>query len=228
MAYIGQVHSRQRVAEVDEQIIYGHNTTGMVPVVLHPNEWLDGAVLAGNAGGNIATYLHQNHPIVSELYRWHQEGKISFVGTIATMAGSNNFDRELNCVMASELAKWNLGADGVVLSKAGGGAPHADMGYTALLCERMGIRTVVQVGPPNSAPEQTVESATLFNYPEVDAVVFNSGGAYSMLPAAPVERVVGPDAAAAEALFDLKEFPAARVCGITNQQGAQRLRSFVY
>jgi sarcosine reductase len=228
IAYIGQVHSRQRVAEVDEQIIYGHNTTGMVPVLMHPNEWLDGAILAGNAGGNIETYFYQNHPIVSELYRWHKEGKIAFVGTIASMAGSNNFDRELNCVTASELTKWNLGADGVVLSKAGGGAPHADMGLTALLCEKLGIRTVVQVGPPNSAPEQTIESATLFNYPEVDAVVFNAGGAYTMFPAAPVERVVASDPAAAESLFALSEFPATRVCGITSQQGAQRLRSFVY
>jgi glycine reductase len=42
IAYIGQV-TRASVAEVDEQIIYGHNTTGMVPMLMHPNEWLDGA-----------------------------------------------------------------------------------------------------------------------------------------------------------------------------------------
>ncbi len=40
MAYIGQIHSRQRVAEVDEQILYGANTIGMVPILLHPNEWM--------------------------------------------------------------------------------------------------------------------------------------------------------------------------------------------
>src|SRR5882724_9310197 len=34
IAYIGQIHSRQRVAEVDEQILYGANTVGMVPVLL--------------------------------------------------------------------------------------------------------------------------------------------------------------------------------------------------
>ncbi len=33
--------------------------------------------------------------------------------------------------LAAELAKWNLAADGVVLTKYGGGAPHADMALTA-------------------------------------------------------------------------------------------------
>ena len=32
IAYIGQVHSRQRVAEVGENILYGDNTSGMAPV----------------------------------------------------------------------------------------------------------------------------------------------------------------------------------------------------
>lgn len=227
LVYIGQVHSRQRVAEVDEQIVYGANTNGMVPIVLHPNEWLDGGILAGNAGGNITTFFYQNHPIITELYEHHNDGRALLVGTIATMAGSDNFDRELNCMLASELAKWALRADGAVLSKAGGGAPHADMGLTAKLCEDLGIRTVVQVGPPNSAPERTVESATLFNYPEVDAVVFNAGGAHTKLPAAPVERVIASSPSVAESLFSLTELPAARVCGVTSQQGAQRLRSFV-
>ena len=227
-AFIGQVHSRQRVAEVDEQIIYGHNTTGMIPSILHPNEWLDGAILAGNAGGNIETFFYQNHPIINELYKWHREGKISLVGTIATMAAGGNFDRELNCVIAAELTKWNLDADAVVLTKAGGGAPHADMGFTALLCEQMGMRTVVQVGPPNNSPERNVESVTLFNYPEVDAVVFNAGGVFYSMPAAKVERVVSASESASEQLFGITELLASRVAGVTSQQGAQRLRTFVY
>jgi len=125
VAYIGQIHSRQRVAEVDEQILYGANTAGMVPVMLHPNEWLDGGVVSGYQNMGVETYFYQNHPVISELYRWHREGKITLVGTIATMAASDNSDRERNCMLASEMAKWNLAADGVVLTKYGGGAPHA-------------------------------------------------------------------------------------------------------
>ena len=55
-AYIGQIHSRQRVAEVDERIFYGDNTAGMVPTLLHPNEWLDGAIIAGYQGMGTETY----------------------------------------------------------------------------------------------------------------------------------------------------------------------------
>ena len=227
-AYIGQVHSRQRVAEAQEHILYGHNTNGMTPVVLHPNEWLDGALLAGNVGMNVHTYFYQNHPIITELYRWQQEGKITLVGTIATVAGSDNFDRELNCTMSAELAKWNLAADAVILTKVGGGAPHADMGLTAHLCEQMGIQTAVMVGPPNLSPERTVESATLFNYEDVNAIVFNSGGRLFELPVASVERVVASTPDAAEDLFALKSLDASAVSGVTSQQGAQTLKTFVY
>lgn len=226
LAYIGQVHSRQRVAEVDEQILYGRNTNGMVPVVLHPNEWLDGAVLPGNS--RLETYFYQNNPIIGELYRWQREGRISFVGTIATMAGSDNVDRELNATMAAQLAKWNLDADAAVLTKVGGGAPHADMALTARLCEGLGIRTVVQVGPPDLSADRTVESGMLFDYPEVDAIVYNSGGNHVQWPAPAVERVIAPSAALAESLSTLDQITAARVCGVTSQQGATRLRTFVY
>ncbi|WP_179137101.1 glycine/sarcosine/betaine reductase component B subunit [Candidatus Entotheonella palauensis] len=135
IAYIGQIHSRQRVAEVDEQILYGANTIGMVPVLLHPNEWMDGALVTSYMTRGVETYFYQNHPIITELYRWHREGKMTFAGAIATMAGSDNDDRPRNAMLASQQAKWVLAADGVVLTKYGGGAPHADMALTAKMCE---------------------------------------------------------------------------------------------
>ena len=45
VVYIGQIFSRQRKPAVDEPIIYGTNTDGMLPVILHPDEWLDGALV---------------------------------------------------------------------------------------------------------------------------------------------------------------------------------------
>jgi sarcosine reductase len=41
VAYIGQIFSRQRKPELGEQILYGADTDGMLPVLLHPDEWLD-------------------------------------------------------------------------------------------------------------------------------------------------------------------------------------------
>jgi glycine reductase len=225
IAYIGQIHSRQRVAEVDEQILYGANTNGMLPVLLHPNEWLDGALVTSHSSRGVETYFYQNHPILTDLYRWHQEGKITLVGTIATMAGSDNDDRPRNCMLAAQQAKWVLAADGVILTKYGGGAPHADMALTARLCEQLGMRTTVQV--EDMSRDRRAESALLFNYAEVDAMVHVGGhDTHWSVPAA--ARTIAATPAVALSLGKAQELDAARICGVTNQQGASRLRSFVY
>lgn len=225
IAYIGQIHSRQRVAEVDEQILYGANTVGMVPVLLHPNEWLDGALVTSHSSRGVETHFYQNHPILTELYRWHRDGESSLVGTIATIAGSDNDDRPRNCMLAAQQAKWLLAADGAILTKYGGGAPHADMALTARLCEQLGIRTTVQV--EDMSQDRRAESSLLFNYAEVDAMV-HVGGHDTRWSAPAVARAIAAAPEAAAALGVSQQLDAARICGITNQQGASRLRSFVY
>jgi sarcosine reductase len=225
LAYIGQIHSRQRVAEVDEQILYGANTDGMLPVPLHPNEWLDGALVTSYSSRGVETYFYQNHPVLTELHRWHRHGKITLVGTIATMAASDNADRARNCMLAAQQAKWLLAADGVILTKYGGGAPHADMALTARLCETLGIRTTVQV--EDMSRDRRAESALLFNYEEVDAIV-HVGGHDTVWSVPAVERTIAGTPEGATALGAPQQIEAARICGVTNQQGASRLRSFVY
>jgi glycine reductase len=225
LAYIGQIHSRQRVAEVDEQILYGANTDGMLPVPLHPNEWLDGALVTSYSSRGVETYFYQNHPVLTELHRWHRDGKITLVGTIATMAASDNADRARNCMLAAQQAKWLLAADGVVLTKYGGGAPHADMALTARLCEILGIRTTVQV--EDMSRDRRAESALLFNYEEVDAIV-HVGGHDTVWSVPAVARVIAGTPEGAAALGAPQQIDAARICGVTNQQGASRLRSLVY
>jgi sarcosine reductase len=225
IAYIAQIHSRQRVAEVDEQILYGANTVGMLPVLLHPNEWLDGALVTSYSSRGVETYFYQNHPIISELYRWHRDGKMILVGTIATMAASDNDERARNCMLAAQQAKWLLAADGVILTKYGGGAPHADMALTARICEQLGIRTTVQV--EDMSRDRRAESALLFNYAEVDAMVHVGGNdTHWSVPA--VERAIAGNPEDTSTLGASQQLDASRLCGVTNQQGASRLRSFVY
>src|SRR6476660_9868370 len=90
VAYVGQIFSRQRKPEVDEPILYGANTDGMLPIMLHPDEWLDGAIVPSLHSwfGGTETYFYQNQPIILDLYRRHHARKINFVGTIATIAGA--------------------------------------------------------------------------------------------------------------------------------------------
>ena len=227
VAYVGQIFSRQRKPEPDEQILYGADTDGMLPVLLHPNEWLDGALLPSYhpSIGGAETYFYQNHPVVTELYRRHQARDLNFVGTVATLASANNFDRERNCRFAAHLVKWALNADAAVLTKSGGGVPHTDLSETARLLEGMGIKTAVQV--TDLARDRRVESALLFNFPEVDAIVCIGGNSTSW-QAARVERVIAASPEMKDLLAGPLEIESLNVVGVANQQGASRLRSRVY
>src|SRR5262245_66631736 len=107
----------------------------MLPVLLHPDEWLDGALVPSyhNSLGGAETYFYQNHPVISELYWRHHAQEINFAGTVATIAAGNNFDRDRNCRFAANLVRWALKADAAVLSEIGGGAARAGVGETARL-----------------------------------------------------------------------------------------------
>ena len=228
IAYIGQIHGHQHGTEVDEHILYGSNTRGTMPVPLHPNEWLDGAVLISYSWGarGLETYFHQNHPIITELYKRHQAKELTFVGTIATTSSDLGADLSRNCMVAAQLAKWNLGADGVILTKYAGGAPHADMFETARLCESLAIKTIVLVS--DSASDRRAESASLMSIPEVDAVVSLSEGGDLIWQVPEVERTIGGNPEVAMELALPQELQAAIICRIINSQGASRLHSILY
>jgi glycine reductase len=227
VAYVGQIFSRQRKPEPGEPILYGADTDGMMPTVLHPNEWLDGAVVPSyhTSLGGAETYFYQNHPVISEIYRKHRAGEINFCGTVATIASAENFDRERNTRFAANLVKWSLKADAVVLTKFGGGVPHTDLAETARLLECGGIKTAVQV--TDLARDHRVESALLFNFPEVDAIVC-IGGNDTRWKLPPVERVIAANSGLAELLAGPLEIDAHNVIGAANQQGGSRLRSMMY
>lgn len=141
------------------------------------------------------------------------------------MAGSDNDDRTRNAMLAAQQAKWGLAADGVILTKYGGGAPHAAMALAAKLCEELGMRTAVQVS--DMSQDRRAESALLFNDAEVDALVYVGGhDTHWHVPA--VLRVIAGTPAAAAILAAAQVLDAGRLCGVTSQQGASRLRSFVY
>jgi len=226
-AYVGQIFSRQRKPAVDEPILYGANTEGMLPVLLHPDEWLDGAIVPSLQSwfGGTETYFYQNHPVILELYRRHQAREINFVGTIATIAGADNSDRERHCQAAANLVKWNLKADAVALTKWGGGLPHADLAETARLLEGTGIRTAVMVS--DMSKDRRVESALLFNFPAVNAIVYN-GGSGTQWEIPRVERLITATPELGDLLAGPMLIGAWNVVGVTNQQGASRMRALVY
>ena len=77
------------------------------------------------------------------------------------------------------------------------------------------------------ARDRRVESALLFNFPEVDAIVCIGGNGTSWtLPR--VERVIAANSGLAELLAGPFEIDSLNVIGVANQQGASRLRSVMY
>lgn len=228
VAYIGQIHGHQHGTEIDEHILYGSNTRGMMPVPLHPNEWLDGALVISYSWGarGLETYFYQNQPIINELYRLHQAALLTFAGTIVMSSADLEEEMARNCMMAAHLAKWNLAADGVILTKYAGGAPHADMFETARLCEELGVKTAVLTS--DTAPDSQAESTLLMNIREVDAIVALSEGVDIKWQAPWVGRVVAGNSEVAELLAGPMELTPGTVCGASNYQGASRLQPILY
>lgn len=224
VAYIYQIHALQQSVEKppDESIFYGDNVSQLLPTIVHPNEILDGAILKGYTALGQETYSIQNHPVVQELYNRHGK-ELCFVGVVITVAQSTEPERERSVATAAKLVKSVLGADAVILTKIGGGAPHIDLAQTCELCEEQGVKTVCIVAVLSA--DSTSESALIFNSPRADAIVnvgaFTGSNAVT-LPS--VERVLGGPATfggkPAEAEI---EVPSNLLTGSISQVGASRL-----
>jgi hypothetical protein len=89
----------------------------------------------------------------------------------------------------------------------------------------MGVKTVVQV--TDLARDRRVESALLFNFPEVNAIVC-IGGNSTAWQAPRAERVIAATPEMAQRLRGPLSIEAMNVIGVANQQGASRLRAMVY
>ena len=158
-----------------------------LPNIVHPNEVLDGAIVKGYGCLGQETHSIQNHPVIQELYKRHGE-ELCFVGVIVTVAHFTEPERERAVTMAAKLAGSVLGADGAILSKIGGGAPHVDLAQTCELCEEDEVKTVLIVADVST--DDTSGSGLIFNTPLADAIV-NVGAFSRPITLPPVERVIG-------------------------------------
>ena len=221
VAYIYQIHALQQGIVSNEPIFYGDNVAKLLPTIVHPNEVLDGAIVQGYRGRGQETYSVQNHPVIQGLYNRHGK-ELCFVGVVATVAQATEPERERAAAMAAKLVKSVLGADGAILTKIGGGAPHIDMGQTCEACEELGVKTVVIV--QDESHGESSEGALLFNTPWADAIV--NVGSYDRLIILPaVEKVIGGPVTfggnrPAEGEI---EVPVYLLSGAMNQIGASRL-----
>jgi glycine reductase len=197
VAYVFQIISGQFVSIPGYPILYGSGAERIAPTILHPNEVLDGAIVTPYRSMGMDVFSLQNHSIIKELYRRHGKD-LCFMGVVITVAHDNLQENERAATMVAHLAKWILGADGVILTKSGGGIPEVAMALTAQRCEELGVRTsLALVHYPTVLSGG--DSTTLFNVPEVDAIV-SLGTPYTPITLPSVERVIGRP-------MDLREEP---------------------
>jgi len=190
VVYIPQIFSQQFVAIPGEPVLFGRQADGIIPTLIHPNQFLDGAVKATYPALNITTYDLQNSPIIEALYRRHGHD-LCFCGVIVTLAPNNVADFNLMADLVASLAKNLVNADGAILTKCGGGAPELVMARAAQQCELLGIKTVIaMLNMGADIKDHKYGAATIFNFPEVDAIV-SMGTPYADLKLPAVDKVIG-------------------------------------
>jgi glycine reductase complex component B subunit alpha and beta len=225
VAYVFQVHSHQRPTTPNEPLLYGDNTHNLLPTIFQPNEVLDGAVLSGYGG--LKTYEIQNHPVILELYGRHGQD-ICFAGVVLTVAHNTVPERERAVLIAANLVAHTLRADGVVLTKAGGGAPHVDMAQLGRACEQLGVKTSLIAWDSTSLGSGD-DGAALFNYPELNAIVnFGNSDVRIVLPR--VERLLTslPEGPETERLRGPWTTTVQSVVGAMEQTGGGYLNAVMY
>ncbi len=181
--------------------IYGF-TPHALPVALHPNEILDGAIAGDAVVGypGKCTWLHVNNPVLGSLYARHGRD-IHWVGSIISRTRWGALrEKQLSAYQTAKLAQM-LGAQGALVTWNHGGNDLIEVMLTIQGLERAGIKTVfltiesdIKVVRLSRELAETGsdEPPLLFSVPEADAIVSTGTLAPSeALP--PVTRVVGGD-----------------------------------
>ncbi len=229
IAYIYQIQTLQFEPVQGEPILYGKNVPDLVPTLIHPNEVLDGAITSPLPTLNMLTYHVQNHPVIRELYKRHGK-ELCFGGVILTLAPNNVADMERVSNMAANLAKYIVGADGVILTKMGGGAPELAMAKTAQRCEQLGMKTAIAMLHMGAdMRDSKYGGMTIFSMPEVDAIV-SMGVPFVDLSLPAVDRIIGrPNFSSAGPRIDGEIVRSInRIKGSLCQLGSSRLRAMRY
>jgi len=169
IAYYYQMYSPQHDHRgIPDPCFYGTHVRDFMPTIIHPNEVLDGGVVGHHTIRSLDTYTIQNHAVIKELYRRHGKDLI-FAGVVFGVANIDPVIRKRKALMAANLIKNVLGADGVIITKIHGGMPHVDVALVGEECEKLGIKTAVYTQPLIGVG--TLADTLLFNNEALNLVI---------------------------------------------------------
>jgi glycine reductase len=226
IVYIYQAQSQGTMADT---LLYGTQIYNIVPTLLHPNETMDGAVVSANfvyASFKNPTYLHQNNPVIRELFAEH--GKSLHFAGVVLYRGHNytQHEKQRAANYAAKLAQF-LNADGVVLTGEGGGNSAIDMMLTLQECERLGIKTTVityELGGPEGKDFPLVDSV-----PEAETIV-STGSCDKTIQLPAIGKALGGKVYldTAEPATNAREIMLDKIYCSTNQLGVGYLKAEAY
>ena len=183
------VHQVRAQGPMVQTFLYGHEMTGIVPTVLHPNELLDGVLVSGNykTGSRTPTYAHTRHPSLLSLHARHGDD-VDFAGVIVAR-GHHETEalKQRSAHFVAKLARV-LGADGALCTYEATGNTHIDFMLTVQALEHAGVATasvVHEYGGPDGADASLVDFV-----PEAVALA-SSGGIDRRLVLPAPRRVIG-------------------------------------
>jgi glycine reductase complex component B subunit alpha and beta len=187
VVYMAQITSQGPFAGT---FYYGGYLDRLLPTIVHPNEFLDGALVDGNVAGpniRIPTLVQQNNPVITGLYREHGVG-LCFAGVVLSRGHYYGLeDKHRVAQQASKLARL-LGAQGAIFTWENAGNGLMETMYTLQACERMGIKTVLITFEHGGAKGD--DAPLQFYVPEAVALV-SSGSMDEPVTLPAVERVLG-------------------------------------
>ena len=186
---VGYVYMLQSQGLLHDTYYYGIDVKQILPTMMYPTEVMDGAIVSGNcvsACDKNPTYVHQNSPLIHELYKRHGKD-INFMGVIVTNENVTLADKERSSNLSAKLAQM-LGCDAVIVSEEGFGNPDADLIMNCRKIEEMGIKTVLvtdEYAGQDGASQSLADSNPLGN-----AVVSN-GNANAVVKLPPMKTIIG-------------------------------------
>lgn len=186
---IGYVCMLQSQGLLHDTYVYGVDAKKIIPTLMSPTEFMDGAVVSGNCVAScdkIPTYLHQNDPLIEDLYSKHGQ-ELNFMGVIITNENVFMADKERSSDGVAKLAAM-MGLDGVIISEEGYGNPDTDLMMNCKKVEARGIKTVLVTDefPGKDGKSESLTDAVK----EADAVV-SCGQGNLVITLPPMERLIG-------------------------------------
>jgi glycine reductase len=221
----------QSLGLLEHSLVYGESTVNKLPMALHPNEVLDGALISGNflfACQRNRTYLYQNNAILEELYALDGR-ELSLAGVVLSPTSRPTLpEKERNAAFAATTASL-LGASAAIVTQEGGGHANVDFMLVCNRCERRGIKTVLLNNESSDA--EGTDTSFIYVVPEADAMV-SAGKTEELIHLPAMERVIGGDSLDMEGTLQdpYQAFTTSirPLCCATSQIGATRITVLQY